>query len=142
MSVLSQSHSIIIDLGISAPGHGKEVVDGLNAIEKLYMYQLMSNVQLPGPRTFDSHILMNSCTPKNDVSLAKEFQKHMSKDDRKYGVIDQGKYRKGSSKRKCTGREYHVQDNTDVAHKYVKMYWDTNQFPTLPFCASYTKPHG
>ena len=32
MSVLSQSHSIMIDQGISAPGHGKEVVDGLNAM--------------------------------------------------------------------------------------------------------------
>ena len=30
MSVLSQCHSIIFDRGISAPGHGKEVVDGIN----------------------------------------------------------------------------------------------------------------
>ena len=47
VSVLSQCHSIIFDRGISAPGHGKDVVDSLNAIGKLYMYQLMSNVQLP-----------------------------------------------------------------------------------------------
>ena len=66
----------------------------------------------------------------------------MSKDYRKHGVIDQGKYRKWSSKRKWTDREYHVQDNADVAKKYVKMYCDTNQFPTLPFCGSYPKPHG
>ena len=46
MSVCSKSHSIIIDWGISAPGHGKEVVDGLNSIDKCYMYQLISNVQL------------------------------------------------------------------------------------------------
>ena len=44
LSVLSQSHSIIIDWGISAPGHGKEVVHGLNAIDKQYMYKLMPNV--------------------------------------------------------------------------------------------------
>ena len=48
MSVLSQRHSIIFDRDISALGHGKEVVDGLNAIEKRYMYQLMSTVKLPG----------------------------------------------------------------------------------------------
>ena len=47
ISVLSQSHSIIIDQGISAPGYGKEVVDGLNATYKWYIYKLMSNVQLP-----------------------------------------------------------------------------------------------
>ena len=69
---------------------------------------------------------MYSCTEKNDVSLAKQYQKHISKEHRKHGVIDQGKYRKRASKRKRTDREYHVQDNFDVAHKDVKMYCDTN----------------
>ena len=64
------------------------------------IYQLLSNVQLIGSRTFDSHILMYSCTPKNDVSMAKESQKYLSKDDRKHGVIDQEKYRKRSSLKK------------------------------------------
>ena len=71
MSVLSQRHSIIFDRGISAPGHGKEVVDGINAIDKRYIYQLMSNVQLPGSKIFDSQILMHSCKSKKDVSLDK-----------------------------------------------------------------------
>ena len=52
MSVLSQRHSIIFDRGISAPVQGKEVVDGLNSIDKRYMYQLMSTVQLPGSKRF------------------------------------------------------------------------------------------
>ena len=89
MSVLFQRHSIIFDRGISAPDHGKEVLDGLNDIDKRYIYQLMSNVQFTGSKTYDSQILMHSCTHKNDVSLAKYFQKHMSKEHRKYGVIDQ-----------------------------------------------------
>ena len=67
------------------------MVDGINAIEKRYMYQLMSTVQLPVSRKFDSQILMHSFTPKNYVSLAKEFQKHLSNDDHKHGVTDQGK---------------------------------------------------
>ena len=48
MSVLSQCFSIVIYQGISAPGHGKEVVYGVNDIDKRYIYQLMYNVQLPG----------------------------------------------------------------------------------------------
>ena len=71
-----------------------------------------------------------------------QFQKHLSKEHRKYGVIDQVKYRKRDSKRKWTNREYHVQDNADVSHKDVKIYFDTNQLPELPFCGSYPKPHG
>ena len=50
MSVMSQCYSVIINWGISAPGHGKEVVDGLNAIHKHYIYQLMSNVKLSGSK--------------------------------------------------------------------------------------------
>ena len=56
---------------MSAPGHGKEVVYGLNAIYKRYMYQLMSTVQIPGSKTFEKQIIINSCTPKKDISLAK-----------------------------------------------------------------------
>ena len=68
------------------------------------MYQLMYTVQLPGSKTFDTQILMHYCTLKKDVSLAKEFQKNMSKYDRKHGVIDQGNNRKRPSKRKWIDR--------------------------------------
>ena len=102
MSVLSQCYSVIISSGISAPGYVKEVVYSLNVIGKRYIYQLISNVQQPGSKTFDSHILMYSCTHTNDVSLSKKFQKHLSKEHRKYGFIDQVKYRKRSSKIKWT----------------------------------------
>ena len=37
MSFFSQYFSIIIDRGIISPGHGKEVVDGLNVTEKRYI---------------------------------------------------------------------------------------------------------
>ena len=66
----------------------------------------------------------------------------MSKDHCKHEFIDQEKYRKRANKIKQTDREYHVQNNSDVAHKYVKMYCDTNQLPALPFCGTHTKPHG
>ena len=104
MLVLSQRHPVKIYWCISAPEHGKDVIDGINAIDKRYMYQWMSNVQLPVSITFDSQILIYSYTHKNDVSLDKEFQKHLSKNDCKYGVIYQGKYRKRSGKRKWTDR--------------------------------------
>ena len=71
MSVISQTYSIIIDRGISAPGHFKEVVDGLNDVDKRYIYQLMSKVQLPRSVIFDSQIKMHTGTENKDVSLAK-----------------------------------------------------------------------
>ena len=94
MSVIIQCYSVIIDSGIIATGNGKEVFGGLNAIDKLYIYQLMSNVQISGSKInlfTDYNAFFHR---KNDVSLAKELKKHMSKGHRKYVVIDQGKYKK------------------------------------------------
>ena len=65
---------------------------------------------------------MHNITKNNDVSLAKELQQHLSREHHKNGVIDQGKYTKIPNEIKWTDREYNVQDNADVAQKYVKMY--------------------
>ena len=54
MTVMSKCYSIIIDRGISTPWNGKEVVDGLNAVDKSCIYQLMYKVKLPGSVRFDS----------------------------------------------------------------------------------------
>ena len=68
---MSQYSSIIIDRGISAPGHGKEVVYGLNSVDKRYIYQFMSTVQLHGLNRFDSHMKMHTGNQKYDVRLSK-----------------------------------------------------------------------
>ena len=64
-------------------------------------------------------MLMQSATSTEDVSLAQESQKHQSNSARKHVVIDKGKYKIRAIKRKWTEREYHVQENDDVSHKYV-----------------------
>ena len=85
---------------------------------------------------------MSISNQNNDVSLDKGLQKHMSKEHCKHGFIDQVKYRKRASKRTWTDREYHVQDSADFAHKDLKFYFDTNQFPVLPFCGPHPKSRG
>ena len=56
---------------------GKNLVDGLNAVDKRYIYQLMSKVQLPGSVIFDSQIKIHNGTENKDVSLAQEFKDHL-----------------------------------------------------------------
>ena len=94
MSVISQTYSLIVDRGISEPGNGKEVVDGLNAVDKRYIYQLMSKVQLPESVIFYSQIKIHNVTENKIVSLAKEFKYHLENEHRQNGAIDQGKSRK------------------------------------------------
>ena len=77
MSVMSQTYSIIIDRGISALGHGKEVVDGLNDFDHHYIYQLISKVQLPGSVRFDSQIKMHTGTENKDVILSHELKNRL-----------------------------------------------------------------
>ena len=75
-------------------------------LQAIYIYILMSYVQLPGSKTFEPNILIHFITQNNDVSLAKWFQKHLFKEHRKHGVIDQGKDRKISSKK--NGKTYSI----------------------------------
>ena len=70
------------------------MVDGLNDVDKRYMYQLISKVQLPGSIIFDSQIKIHIGTENKYLSLAKEFKDHLEGKHRQNGVIDQGKSRK------------------------------------------------
>ena len=114
MSVMSQTYSVIIDRGISAPGNGKEVVDGHNAVDKRYIYQLMSKVQLPGSVIFYSQIKMHTGTENKDVSLSHELKNNLEEEHRQNGAIDQGKSRKRFMEIKWTERKYHFQDNASL----------------------------
>ena len=87
MAMLSQVFSVIIDCGISAPRHGRKVVDGLNSIDKRFLLQLMSTVQLTGGKVYNTQMFMHTRTHTSDVGLAREFQKHLSTAACKNGVI-------------------------------------------------------
>ena len=79
MSVMPQCYSVIIDQGISAPEHGKKVVYGINAVDNLYIYQLMPNVKLSVSNIFDYQMQMRTGIQIDYVSLDKEFQQHLTK---------------------------------------------------------------
>ena len=62
LSILSQDFYLIIDHGVSAPGNFRDVVDGLNATEKRFIFQSISTVQLLGAKGYYTQILMHSAT--------------------------------------------------------------------------------
>ena len=90
-SMLLQEYSIIIDHGISVLGHGREVVDDLNAIEKRFILQLMSTVQLPSGKRYHKQMVIYTGTCTSNGSFSREFQKYLSTAALKHGVIYQGK---------------------------------------------------
>ena len=51
LSMLSHKYNIVIYPGVGAPGNGKYVVDGLNATDKMFLYNIDENSALPGATT-------------------------------------------------------------------------------------------
>ena len=73
-----QAFNIIIDHGISSPGHDRKVLYGLNATYKRFILHMMYNVQLPGIERFDTQMVVKTATQNSNVSLTQELQKHLS----------------------------------------------------------------
>ena len=85
---------IIIDRGFSAPGHGRDVVDVLNATYKRFIFHLTATFQLPGSKLFYAQMTVHTATQNTDVSLAQEFQKHLSNKSLKHVLIYPRKHKK------------------------------------------------
>ena len=69
--MLLQDFNIIIDSGVSAPVHVKEVVDGLDDKDRSFSSHLIDNVQLPGSKIFDLKMAIHTSRHNYDVSLIK-----------------------------------------------------------------------
>ena len=61
---------IIIDCMVGAPGHGKGVVDGLNAVDKTYLRSYMSKISQPGVETPKKKMDAHDSTENGSTSFA------------------------------------------------------------------------
>ena len=73
--ILSWAYNILFDSDVGAPGHGKYVVDGLNASNKRFLKILMTNVQLTSDDTNNSQMFMHITISNKDMSITRVFQK-------------------------------------------------------------------
>ena len=103
---------------------------------------LMITGQFPCSATIKSYMIMHTAMSNSDISLAREFQNHLSDPKRAHGLIYHRKDRKLYIKLKWTDREYHVQDRKYLQQKSVKMACASTKFQALSFCGSHEKPHG
>ena len=142
LSALAHALNIAIDRAIGAPGHGKDVVDGLNAVDKNYLKTLMSQIQVPGADNLHNAFAAHVCTDQGMQSLAAECKRLLSLPERVNGVVGDAKSRKREQKQKWVQQEYHIQDKLDVQHTGVNMGLKQDMFPELPFANVRPKPHG
>ena len=89
--MLSQDVSVSVDHGISATGHGRELLYILNAIEKSFLFQLMSTVQLTGAKVMTHRWLCTLGPVHMMLVWPYNFRNTCQKVAHKNGVTDQGK---------------------------------------------------
>ena len=73
--MLSHEYNFVIDRGVGAPVHGKDIEDVWNATSKRFISMEMKDVQLPGEFTNNSQMVMHTSLSNTYTSLAREFQK-------------------------------------------------------------------
>ena len=76
MSYLSKSYQIVLDRAVDTPGHVKYVVDGFNAVQKLYLATCLIMRSTPEKDKIDSkRMRVETMTEKGEVSFAKECKR-------------------------------------------------------------------
>jgi len=111
LSILASKYGIIIDRAIGAPGHGKDIVDGLNATDKVYLRKAMCMIGTPEANDGDKRMAAHAMLGDEKMSLAAESCRLCSDPARFEGVkAEGGKRQKREAAAKMKERHYHVQD--------------------------------
>ena len=98
--MLYHAYKVLNDCSVGSPVCGKDAVDGFNANDKRFLSMLMAAVNIPSTATGDSQKIMHTSISNTEISLAREFQKHVPEPTRAYEFIDHEKYRKQAIKHK------------------------------------------
>jgi hypothetical protein len=120
LSYLAVKYGMTIDRAIGAPGHGKDIVDGLNATDKAYLGGCMCLIGTPEANNGEKRMAAESMTETASKSLAFECARLCSISSRINGVKGDAKSAKRESEAKIKRRHYHVQDPNIVHFKHSK----------------------
>jgi hypothetical protein len=119
--VLALHFGILINRSIGAPGHGKDIVDGLNATGKLFLQGKMCLIGLPEANDSSKQMDAHSMVEGAYKSLAAECARLCSKEARASGVKSDMKSIKRESSLKLKFWLYHLQDPKLVEFCELKM---------------------
>ena len=73
MSYLSTSYQIVLDRAVDTPGHGKDVVDGFNAVHKRYLATCLRMRSTPEKDNIDSKCMrVDAMNEKGELIFSKE----------------------------------------------------------------------
>jgi hypothetical protein len=109
-TLLATTHGVIIDRAVGAPGHGKDEVDGLNAVDKRFIVEKMALIVTPEANESSNRMHAEARVDGASRSIATEAARMCRDASRAEGVKSEGKYRKREETATMKKRVYHVDE--------------------------------
>ena len=128
LSLLASAYGIVIDRAIGAPGHGKDLIDGMNAVDKRFLQEAMRRLAKAAGDEESNRMEPSTMVEGEAKSLAAECIRLCSDKSRAEGVKSAGKYAKREGAAPMRERHYHPCEPTatfagiqmEVAHGLPK----------------------
>ena len=117
VNVLPLKYNFIVDRAVCAPGHGKLIIDGFNAVNKHFLRNVMS---MSGTNRHDdkqTRMDIHAMTEVASNSFAEECARLCSTNRRKHGSLSSY----SNKKLKLSERHYYVQDPNKVRYNSLSM---------------------
>eukprot|EP00978_Attheya_sp_CCMP212_P032801 scaffold129609_cov69-Attheya_sp.AAC.2 len=112
-------NSTVIDRAVDTPGHGKDVVDGFNAVQKRFLTTCLRKTSKPEVHDTENdsdRMQKNSMTEKGEVSFAVECSRLLINRDSVGTTGD----KKREAKARLKGTFYHVHDYENFLYNGIK----------------------
>ena len=111
---LSTSYQIVLDRAVDTPGHGKDVVDGFNAVHKRYLATFLRMCSTPEKYKIDSkRMRADAMTEKGELSFAEECKNLLDICD-EIGIKCDKKHVKREAKALLNKKYYWVHKEEDI----------------------------
>ena len=107
LTILAILLNITIDQAIGALGHGKSGIDGLMAVDKVFLRSLFRRIVIPEAREGENRFVAATVKDGEETSLAKQCADACSNPSRVNGVQSNKKYNKREESRVIRKRTYY-----------------------------------
>jgi hypothetical protein len=121
LALLAVTYGIVVDRAIGAPGHGKNDVDGYNAVDKQFLEKKMCLIDTPDAEISDRRMAAHAMVETASLSFADECARLCSAQHRIQGVKSETKSNKREQHAKMKARHYHVQNPREIRFASTRM---------------------
>ena len=121
MTVFSYSYGIIMERAINIPGHGNNVVDGPNAMDKRYLRGEMEPMGKLASNYTTNIGMLFSDAKYVAINFADQYLHILNIKEIFNGLKGSTGMKKMQSQFKYQSRIYNVQRNSDVDHRGIKI---------------------